>query len=646
MEFQALNEQILKYVGGKDNINGLTHCITRLRFKLKDESKAKTAELKKLSGVVTVVQSGGQYQVVIGNHVADVYKEFIQIAGLEVDSSSDSADEPKGLLNKFIDIISGIFTPIISVLIASGMIKGLLALLTAFGLLDQASGIYLILNATGDGLFYFFPLFLGYTAAQKFGSKPFLGMAIGAALVYPTIATAMSGTEPLYTMFAGTFVESPVYVTFFGLPVILMTYTSSVIPVIAATYFAAKVEKFLETRIPRVVRSFFVAFLTLVIAVPFTFLVVGPITTWTGLLIGQALSSAYAISPIIAGTVIGAFWQVFIMFGLHWGFVPIALNNYATLGFDVVMMAGLATPVAMAGTTLGVFLKTKDRKLKEVSFPAVISSLFGVTEPALYGVTLPRKKVFYTTSLATAVAGAIMGIFDTRVFINGGTGIFAIPRFINPEAGIDNSVIGFTIASIVAFALGLAVTYFYSYKSADDNDEATEKLDDKLEHEEELNSEVGKNVVYSLAAPIKGEVIPLSEVEDEAFSKGLLGKGMAIIPEEGKVFAPADGIVTTLFPSHHAIGITTHEGVEVLIHVGMDTVNLNGKYFDPKVQQGEAVTKGQLVLEFDKEALQREGYPIVTPVIVSNTNEYLDVIETKQTDVSYTDTNDLLTVIA
>ncbi len=493
---------------------------------------------------------------------------------------------------------------------AAGMIKGLLALLTTFEVLDKASGTYLILNATGDGLFYFFPLFLGYTASKKFGGKPFIGMAIGAALVYPTIIAANGGSEAMYTLFAGSVLESPIYITFLGIPVILMSYTSSVIPIIAATYLASKLEAFFSLFIPRAVRSFFVSFLTLIITVPLVFLIVGPITTWAGLLLGQALSAAYEFSPIIAGIVIGGFWQVFIMFGLHWGFVPIALNNYATLGYDVVMMAGLATPVAMAG---------------------------------VYGVTLPRKKAFYTTSIAGAIAGGIMGLFKTRVYINGGTGIFALPRFIHPENGIDNSFIGFAIASAVAFALGFLITFFYAYDPKSDDEPASEGTQEKNVEPSTLNHELGQTILYDLATPVRGTIIPLKEVKDEAFSSGLLGKGLAVIPSEGKVYAPADGIVSTLFPTNHAVGITTADGVEVLIHVGMDTVNLKGQYFQPAVAQGDSVTKGQLLLSFDKDALEKEGYSIVTPIIISNTADYLDIVETDKQDVEKQDT--LLTVI-
>ncbi|WP_099221732.1 beta-glucoside-specific PTS transporter subunit IIABC [Listeria costaricensis] len=643
MKYEALIKKIVENIGGKNNIKSLTHCMTRLRFKLKDESKAEDEEIKKIPDVVTVVHSAGQYQIVIGNHVGEVYNELIEMTGLQGEqNTADSTEKPKGPLNMFIDMVSSIFTPVISVLMAAGIIKGILALLTALNVVDKESGTYLILNATGDAFFYFLPLFLGYTSAKKFGLKPFLGMTIGAILVYPTIVAANSGAEPLYTLFAGTMIESPIYFTFLGLPVVMMNYTSSVIPIIAATYLASKVEKLLNRFIPVTVRSFFVPFLTLLIAAPLVFLIIGPITTWFGLILGNLLASAYALSPVIAGAVIGFFWQFFIMFGLHWGFVPIAMNNYATLGYDVVMMAGLATPFAMAGVTFAIFLKTRNRKLKEIAFPAFLSSIFGVTEPALYGVTLPRKKAFYMTSISVAVAGVIMGLFNTKTYINGGTGIFAIPRFINPETGIDNSFIGFVIAVTVALVLGFLLTYFYAYDPKVDDEEVEERKPEENTFKE-LNKELGQTLLCDLTAPLNGKTVPLSQVEDEVFASGLLGKGVAILPEEGRVFAPADGEVTTLFPTGHAIGVTTTEGIELLIHIGMNTVNLEGKYFTPKVHQGDKVEKGQVLLEFDLEAIKKEGYSVVTPVVISNGKEYLEVVSTEQQIVQSDDI--LLTVV-
>ena len=642
MEYQNLNETILKNIGGKENIIGLAHCMTRLRFRLKDESKANTEMIKKLSGVVTVVQSGGQYQVVIGNHVSEVYKEFVVMAGIQDAVPSEaSEDKPKSVLNSFIDIVSGIFTPVISVLMAAGMIKGLVALLSAFKLLEPTSGTFIILNATGDGLFYFFPLFLGYTGSKKFGGKPFIGMAIGAALVYPTITATMANGYALFTLFRGSVIESPVYVTFLGIPVILMSYTSSVVPIIAGTYLASKLEGFFNRVIPRLVRSFFVSFLTLIITVPLVFLIVGPLTTWLGLFLGQLLSASYNLSPILSGILIGGFWQVFIMFGLHWGFIPIALNNLATLGYDVVMISGSTTPLAMAGVTLGVMLKTKNKKLKEIALPAFLSSLFGVTEPALYGVTLPRKKVFYTTSVAVAMGGAIMGLFKTRAHINGGTGIFAIPRFINPKSGFDASFIGFILACLVAFGAGFLITYFYSYNPKIDEEDAsvseTETGDKHPTHET-----IAPSTEYEVVSPVKGKTVPLERLKDAAFSTGLLGDGLGVLPSEGKVYAPADGEVTVLFPTSHAIGMLLDNGIELLVHVGMDTVELTGNYFEPLVNQGDKFKKGQVLLTFDIEAIKKAGYGLETPVIVTNTKDVLDVLKTDEKNV---DTSDVLLTI-
>ncbi|MFC0234457.1 beta-glucoside-specific PTS transporter subunit IIABC [Vagococcus entomophilus] len=644
MHYQELIEQLLANIGGKKNIVRVTHCMTRLRFKLKDETQAKTEEIKKLTGVVTVVQSGGQYQVVIGSHVAEVYKEFVAITGIEANEVV-AEEKPKGLFNIFIDNVSAIFTPVMSVLMASGMIKGLLALVMAMGVLDKESGTYLILNATGDGLFYFFPLFLGYTASKKFGGKPFIGMAIGAALVYPTIVAANGSETVLYTLFKGSIIASPIHLTFLGIPIILMNYTSSVIPIIAASYLATKFELFFSRILPRSVRSFFVSFLTLMLTVPIIFLIVGPITTWLGLFLGKSLSAAYYFSPVLAGIVIGGFWQIFIMLGLHWGFIPIALNNFATLGYDIVMMSGATTPIAMAGVTLAVFFKTKNSKLKEIAFPAFLSAFFGITEPALYGVTLPRKKVFYTTSVAVGIAGGIMGLFKTRVFINGGTGIFALPRYINPEVGIDNSFIGFSLASVVAFVLGFLITYLYSYDPKIDEETFKDPATTKSDEANQMipNKKVGQTVLYEMVSPIKGKVISLKEVEDTAFSTEVLGKGVAILPREGRVYAPVDGIVTTLFPSYHALGLTSDMGVELLIHIGMDTVNLRGENFEPKIKQGDRVTKGQLLLEFDMEALNEAGYSLITPIVISNSKEYLEVLGT---DKEFVDRNEnLLTII-
>lgn len=622
MAYEKLVKEILKDVGGKENINGLTHCITRLRFNLKDEEKANTEELKEVPGVVTVVQSGGQYQVVIGNHVRDVYKEFIELSGLSTET--EVVKEKKGLLDSFIDIISGIFTPVLGLLAATGMIKGLNVLFVSLGWFTNTSGTYAILQAAGDCFFYFFPIFLGYTAAKKFGLNQFVGMALGAALVYPAIAGLTASVEPLYTLFSGTIFESPIYITFLGIPVILMNYGSSVIPIVVSTFFGSKLEKSLARIIPGILKSFLVPFLTVIIMVPLTFIIIGPIATWAGDLLGEFVLTIYNFSPIVAGIAVGAIWQVLVMFGLHWGIIPIAINNISVLGYDPVMVLGQATPFATAGAVLAVIIKSRNVSVRAIGIPAFISSLFGVSEPSLYGVTLPRKKPFIATLISASVGGLIMDIFGTKSFIMGGMGIFSLPNYISPESGIGSGFYGYVIAIVVAFVLSFILTLTFLYDPKEDR-EAQNRRDNEKNKVESKKNDLMTEVAVSL--PIAGEVFPLSEIADAAFSTELLGKGLAVRPSEGKVYAPFDGTVETFFPTNHAVGLKSVDGIELLIHIGMDTVNLEGKYFVPKVKQEDTIKKGQLLLEFDGKAIQEAGYSIDTPIVVTNTKKYLDVVE-------------------
>ncbi|EHS57177.1 beta-glucoside-specific PTS transporter subunit IIABC [Paenibacillus sp. Aloe-11] len=636
MKYETLAKDIIQNVGGKENVNSLTHCITRLRFKLKDESKANTEVLKNMDGVVTVVKSGGQYQVVIGNHVPEVYADVAAIGGFQAGSSEEVSDEKVSLFNKFIDTISGVFTPTLGVLSATGMIKGFTALFVALGWLTNTSGTYQILNALGDCLFYFFPIFLGYTSAKKFNANIFIGMAIGASLVYPTFSAITATGKPLYTLFSGTIFESPVYITFLGIPVILMSYASTVLPIIISTYVGSKIENFFKRVIPSVVRTFLVPFFTLLVIVPLALIVIGPLSTWAGQLLGAGTLFVYNLSPIIEGILMGAFWQVFVIFGLHWGVVPIALNNLAVLKFDTILAATLGASFAQTGVVLAILFKTKNVKLRSLSIPAIISGIFGVTEPAIYGITLPRKKPFILSCIAAAVGGGIIGAMGTKGYILGGLGIFAIPSYISP-AGIDTGFYGAVIGILVSFVLGFLLMFFSGFKD-DEVKEAKQEVSTTGAAKGEVL--VKQETVIS---PLKGEVKPLSEVTDEAFSTGALGKGVAIEPSEGKVVAPVDGVLTSLFSSGHAIGITSDHGVEVLIHVGKDTVKLKGQHFYPKVKQGDAVKKGQLLMEFDMEAIKEAGYVLTTPVIVANTANYLDVIETEKKSIEYQE--DLLTVV-
>jgi len=626
MKYEKLAKDIIKNVGGKENVNSLVHCITRLRFKLKDKSKANTEVLKNMDGIVTVIESGGQYQVVIGNHVSDVYDDVVAIGGFG-ESSDEESGEKVSMFNRIIDTISGVFTPILGVLAATGMIKGFNALFLTLGLYTQASGTYQILQAIGDCLFFFFPIFLGYCASKKFKGSHFIGMAIGASLVYPTLSTLTTG-KPLYTLFAGSIIASPVYITFLKIPVILMTYSSSVIPIILAAYVGAKIERGFKKIIPDVVKMFLVPFCTLLVIIPLTFIVIGPLATWAGKLLGAGTLSIYGFSPIIAGVFMGGLWQVFVIFGLHWGFIPIVINNLSVLHYDPILTGVFAASFAQTGVVLAILLKTKNIKLKSLCIPAFISGIFGVTEPAIYGITLPRKKPFILSCIAAAVAGGVTGIMGTKGYIMGGLGIFGIPSYISPK-GIDGGFYGAIISIIVGFVLGFLLMYFAGFK------------DEEIKVENKEGNVLVKQEV--LVSPLKGIIKNLSSVKDEAFSTGALGRGVAIEPTEGRIIAPVDGTLTTFFPTGHAIGITSDNGVEILIHVGMDTVKLEGKYFTPKVKQGEHIKAGQLLLEFDIKAIEAEGYSLITPVVITNSDTYLDVVETDKKNIDYKE--DLLIVM-
>ncbi len=627
MKYEQLAKDIIANVGGKENVSSVVHCITRLRFKLKDESKANTEVLKNMDDVVTVMKSGGQYQVVIGNHVPDVYKAVTTVGGFQGQSQVKEEEEgPKGsLFSRFIDMISSIFTPVLGVLAATGMIKGFNALFISLGWMENTSGTYHILNAIGDSLFYFFPIFLGYTAIKKFNGTPFIGMAIGAALVYPTLSTLTAG-EPLYTLFAGTMFESPIYITFLGIPVILMSYSSSVIPIIIATYFAARVEKWLKTVIPDVIKAFIVPLLTLLIVVPITFMVIGPIATWAGNLLGQGTLAIYNLSPIIAGIFLGGLWQVFVIFGLHWGLVPIAINNVTTLGYDPVLALIFAASFAQIGAVLAIMIKTKNQKLKTLSIPAFISGIFGVTEPAIYGITLPSKKPFIISCIGGAAGGAVLGLAGSKLFMIGGLGIFGIPAYIGAE-GIDFAFWGSIISIVVGFISAFVLTLLFGgiNKEQKATTETTSAINEvaatKVQNEE-------------VVSPLNGEVVALSDVKDAAFSSGALGFGVAIEPSEGKLVAPVAGTVSALFPTKHAIGITTDSGADLLIHIGMDTVQLEGKFFTAHVSQGDYVKPGQLLIEFDMEQIKEAGKPLTTPIVVTNHKEFdLQLVDSKQVKI-------------
>lgn len=471
-KYDGLARIIIQNVGGKSNINSVAHCITRLRFKLKDESKANKDVLEATDGVIKVMQSGGQYQVVIGNNVADVYDAVLEVGHFQgagtVDEDGNAVDDgesdggKKSPVSILIDMISGVIQPTLGVLAATGIIKGLLALFSFLNILPATSGTYQVLYAVGDGFFYFLPIILGYTAAKKFKMNEFIGMAIGIALCYPAMVN-ITGGEVLGTLFAGTAFEMSYYTTFLGIPVIMPAsgYTSSVVPIIIACALGAMLEKWLRKVIPDVIKLFVVPFVTLVVMVPLTYLVIGPIATILCNLLTAIFSAIYGIPVVgglIAGVLIGAFWQVLVIFGLHWGLVPLGLINYATLGYDFILSPYFCVSFAQTFVVLAMLLKTRDDKLKKIALPAFISGIFGVTEPAIYGVTLPKKKPFIYSCIGGAIGGGFIGFMGARSYTMGGLGLFGLPSYIDTvgDTGIQSLiyvVIGTVIASVIGFVL-------------------------------------------------------------------------------------------------------------------------------------------------------------------------------------------------
>lgn len=589
-KYEQLAKDIIKNVGGKENVLSLTHCVIRLRFQLKDEGKANTDVLKNMDGVVTVMQTAGQYQVVIGNHVPDVFKDVCEVAGISGGEGSGEKVKRK-FSEAALDIISGIFMPSIGILCASGILKGVNIILDMAGLIPAASGLGQILAGAADAMFWFFPIILGFNAFKKLGGNPYLGMTLGAALCYP----ALQGVNLNVLGFN-----------------VNATYTSTMLPILVMSFIAVPMEKWLNKVVPDVVKTFVVPAVVLFVCVPVGFCLIGPAANEVGAIINNVIQGAYGFSPIVAGILLGFLWQLLVMVGCH-VLVVLPMMMGLMAGEPQPLMAVVAFPsFVQTGAVFAIWLKSKNKKLKTIALPAWISGIFGVTEPAIYGVTLPNGKQFILTCVGAGVIGGLSVLLGVSQFTMGGMGVFALPAMIDPANG-SGSIISAVIVAVAAIVIGFIIA-FVTYK--DKKEAVIENKEEKLVK--------GREVICS---PINGNVLPLSEAKDDAFAQGLLGNGVAIDPADGKVVSPVDGTVMTLFPTKHAIGLVSDNGAEILIHLGMDTVKLDGKYFEAHVKQGDKVKKGDVLVTCDVEAIKAEGYSMITPVIVTNTADYLDVVE-------------------
>ncbi|MGQ7416865.1 beta-glucoside-specific PTS transporter subunit IIABC [Streptococcus suis] len=623
-DYTDLATDIVAHVGGKENISSLKHCVTRLRFGLKDESKADTDYLKARDGVVTVVQAGGQYQVVIGNHVPDVYAAVQKVAGIAGDGALDidEGDGPKGnLFERFIDLLSGIFQAFLGPLAAAGIIKGIVAIMASRGLTSDNSAIYAILNAAGDGFFQYLPLLVALTSARKFKMNEFTALAIGMALIYPTLPGSLAALKE-----AGLD-------NVFGIPFVLPTagsYLSTVIPAILATWVASIIEKNIRKVTPDVVKLFVVPFVTILLAVPLTFLVVGPVANFISDVLSNAFTAIMNFSPLLYGLILGATWQVLVMFGMHWAVVPLAIMQVASNGMSSILVPALLPNFTQTGVLLAIMLKTKESKVKTVSMPALVSSIFGVTEPAIYGVTLPMKTPFFISCAVSGVIGAATMFFNVTGYSVGGMGVFLYPSLVNPAngdmSGMNAAIILTVVAIVASFAIQMALPVPYLYG------EPTEKK--PVEETKESVPELKEIKQEIIASPLIGKVVKLEDVPDAVFASGAMGKGIAIDPLDGILVSPAKAEVTLVFPTKHAIGLRTENGAELLIHIGMDTVSLAGKGFESFVQVGDRVEAGQKLLEFDLHQIKAADLPVITPIIVTNTADYEDILVTQESQIN------------
>lgn len=629
MDYKKLGKIILEHVGGEKNVSNLTHCATRLRFNLKDDTKANTEALKNTKGVMGVVNKGGQYQIIIGSDVQNVYRAINDLGNFESGNNSDSNEgHSKGPIVKVLDTIAGIFTPIIPAITGAGMLKCVLALLVSFKVIDTSSQTYYILNFMGDAAFYFMPFLLANSAAKKFKCNSYMAMMMAGVILHPNFAALKTAGES---------------VKFIGLPVTLASYSSSVIPIILGVWFMSFVEPIADKVSPNVIKFFTKPLITLLVTGPVLLIVLGPLGTILGDGVAAGISFLDTYVRWLVPLVIGVFSPLLVMTGMHYGLIPIGINNIATAGFDTVVGPGmLASNIAQGGATLAVAIKTKNKDLKQLASSSGITAVCGITEPAMYGVVMKLKKPLIASMIGGGTGGLFLGIMGVGRYTTGSPGLLALPGYIGTEGftNITYACIGAGISFVVSFI----ASWIIGFDDPKENVEENKKVEDTntvLEEEQEEKQELVNKI--KIASPANGDIVPLNEVKDETFASGIMGKGIAIIPKDGKIVSPINGIVQTIFKTKHAIGLLSDDGAEILIHIGMDTVQLNGEHFISHIKDGDKVKVGDPLVDVDIDAIKEKGYDIVTPIIITNTDIYLDVIPNKEGSVKSGDT--ILTIV-
>ena len=606
MKNKQLAESIIEHVGGKDNIISLVHCATRLRFVLKDESKADPEIVKKQVGVITVVQSGGQFQVVIGNNVADVFNAIMELTNLNEKPTTDEvAGAKKGIVSKLIDLVSSIFIPALVVLVAGGIFKGVVAILQVMEVVKAGDPTYNFLNAIADAPFYYLPIILGFSAVKKFGGNPYVGMALGGALVHPSVVGMLGNKFELQT-------------EFFSIPIKLIPYPSSVFPIILAAWFYSLLERNFNKIMHDSFKKFIAPLFGLIITVPLTFAVIGPVVSFLSDSVASGIIFVYELNSVIASMILAALWQVMVVFGIHWGLVPFAMNNISVYHEDFMIPILFPAVFAQVGAVLAVMLRSKDPQVKTLASSSVLSGIFGVTEPAIYGINLPLKRPFIIGCVSSMIGGGIIGYYHSVIYSFSFISVFSFLQLI-PATGIDEKFYAVVFGSIISFVVATIVTYLFGIpknKDVADGNQVPSSSEKKAEEIKQRNT---------ISSPMTGKLVELKEVNDATFASGLMGKGVAIVPSVGEAVAPEDGEVVSLFRTKHAIGFQTDSGAEMLIHIGIDTVKLDGQHFEAHVEAGQKVKKGERLVSFDIGAIKLAGFEVTTPIIITNSDDYLDV---------------------
>ena len=613
-DYTQLAKEVVAAVGGKENIVNVTNCMTRLRFVLKDDSIPDKDKVAGIKGVKGVMNQGGQYQVIIGTHVSEVVKDVRREAQISGEGSINKEDmkliKKDSLWNRFFKTISGCIMPMLGPMISGGIIKGILVILVTAGILTKTDGTYLVLYAAGDAILYFMPVIVGFTCGKVFDCNPYVTAVIGAAFLYPDLVSAVSAEGGI---------------TFLKIPVAAASYTNTFLPIVLAGFVASKLEKLAKKFIPSMLQLMLVPTFVLAVTVPLSWIVIGPVMNTVSSWLSKGVFGIFGMSPLIGGALLGAFWQLVVLLGLHAAFIPILMNNLFSQGYDPVNAVLGLTVWALAGVTLGYALKNKDPEKRGIGFGSLASALCGVTEPAIYSIALPNFKLFVCAWIGGGISGGILGALGGKMYTMAGDGLFRIPAMINPE-GLDISFYGFIICALISFAVSAVLAFIMADSGVEEAEQVAEQMDtDMNNHVLEENKMISDNKETIIYAPVSGKVICREDIPDETFASGIMGEGVGIKPEEEIIVAPFDGEITSVVDTGHAVGLTSSDGVELLIHVGVDTVKMQGDGFQVFVTEGQKVKTGEKLLKFDRDKIRKAGYSDTTAVLVTNSDDYSSV---------------------